>query len=408
MPVAGLRGSANWGTDERPKNFREMILWRSPNGNAPLTALLSRARSQAVDDPEFSWWEEELNPITLLVTGSVTVTTSITITIDSGNALNLVVGDVLQVGTRPTSDAGTYSYAVELLEVASVIGSTSFTVARGAAGTTPATIADDVYLTKIGNVFSEGTTSPDASSRNPTKYVNYAQIFKTAYRITETAKRTRVRTGDPLKNDKKRKMFDHSTALEYAFLYGRKAETTGSNGKPKRFTGGLLEFIASAGTASLKTIKVWTTSVVVNDYFDVTYTMWNHNGDGIGNERVVLAGNKYINVLNKIAKASGTVNYGETVKMLGMDLQRFVFPQGTLYVRSHPLMNLHTNWQNDAFLLDFSAMVYRYMRDTKPMDNIQANDADEQKGQWLTEAGLEPHHVAGMQYHFNLGSQAVG
>ena len=39
MAVAGLRGTGDWATDERPKNFREMILWRNPNGMAPLTAL---------------------------------------------------------------------------------------------------------------------------------------------------------------------------------------------------------------------------------------------------------------------------------------------------------------------------------------------------------------------------------
>ena len=41
--IAGLRGSGDFATDERPKDFREMILFRRPNGQAPLTALLSRA-----------------------------------------------------------------------------------------------------------------------------------------------------------------------------------------------------------------------------------------------------------------------------------------------------------------------------------------------------------------------------
>ena len=46
MAILGLRGTGDWGTDERPKNFRESILWMEPNGNAPLTALLSKARSE--------------------------------------------------------------------------------------------------------------------------------------------------------------------------------------------------------------------------------------------------------------------------------------------------------------------------------------------------------------------------
>ena len=65
MAVAGLRGTGDWATDERPKNFREMILWRNPNGMAPLTALLSKMKSESTDDPEFAWYEEELNALRL-------------------------------------------------------------------------------------------------------------------------------------------------------------------------------------------------------------------------------------------------------------------------------------------------------------------------------------------------------
>ena len=65
MAVAGLRGTGDWATDERPKNFREMILWRNPNGMAPLTALLSKMKTESTDDPEFAWYEEELNALRL-------------------------------------------------------------------------------------------------------------------------------------------------------------------------------------------------------------------------------------------------------------------------------------------------------------------------------------------------------
>jgi hypothetical protein len=53
--VAGLRGTGDWGTDERPKNFREYILFRQPNGDTPLTALMAKTGKESVDDPEFSW-----------------------------------------------------------------------------------------------------------------------------------------------------------------------------------------------------------------------------------------------------------------------------------------------------------------------------------------------------------------
>lgn len=419
MPFGGVRGTGDWGTDERPTNFRELILWRKPNGKAPLTALMGKARSEPVDDGQYSWWDEELNPVRVLVNGVVTTVTHTTIVIDGGNALDLVAGDVLLVEKTLTETASVYAYDNEIVVVsANPSSATTFVVDRGQAGSTAALIPDNSYMTKIGNIYSEGSSSPEASSRNPTKHHNFCQIFKTAYRITESAKVTKMRTGDPLKNDKKRKMFDHSVALEYSLLFGRRFETTDAvTGKPRRFTGGLLYHLAAedAATADLSgqtkthVVKVWTTTMVINDFFDSIYQMWDYDdGTGAEGERLVLAGNGWINALNKMCAAAGTVNYGEIVKAYGMKLTRYVLPQGEIFVKSHPLMNVHPRWTNDAFMINVGNLYWRYMRDTRPQDNIQAPDADEQKGQWLTEAGLEAHHVRGMQYHARFGEVYIG
>ena len=72
------------------------------------------------------------------------------------------------------------------------------------------------------------------------------------------------------------------------------------------------------------------------------------------------------------------------LRMLGL-----VLPQGRLFLKTHPLMNRHSRYTNSAFILDPTALVWRYIRDTKSKENIQGNDEDSQKGMWLTEAGLE-------------------
>jgi hypothetical protein len=55
MPTfLGMRGNGDWVADQRPKSWREMILKLYPNGQAPLTAILSKMSSEAVDDPEFN------------------------------------------------------------------------------------------------------------------------------------------------------------------------------------------------------------------------------------------------------------------------------------------------------------------------------------------------------------------
>ena len=406
MPaIAGLRGtgSADWGTDERPKNFREMILWRNPNGSAPLTALMSKMRTESTDDPEFAWWEEEMNPVRVNVSSAMS-NAGLTVTIDSGDAYNLVAGDLMYVEAA----AATATFP-EIVTVAAVQSSTQFTITRGAAGTTTATVAANAKLLKIGNAFGEGEASPAASTRNPSKYYNYTQIFKTAYRVTNTAKATRFRTGDPLKNDKKRRMFDHSVALEQAFLFGARYESaTGGavNSKPLRYTGGLYYFLQANYNATtapvIKSIASTVTNTGTDSLLDAVYQVFDYNTDGSGNERLVLCGNGFLNYLNKWVKYDGStrINYEGTIRFFGMELQKWIIPQGTLYLKTHPLMNVNTRYTNAAFIIDPSGIKYRPLsgRDTKFQDNIQANDADERKGQWITEAGVEFNHLKSMRY----------
>jgi len=403
MAVVGLRGTGDFGVDERPKNFRELILFRNPNGSAPLTALMAKMKKEAVNDPEFSWWEEEHNAVRLQVNGVITTVTHTTVIVDVGDAEDLVIGDLLLVEKTETT-----SYDNELIEVTSIINTTTFLVSRGAAGSTAAAIANDSFLTRIGNVFEEGAGAPDATTTNPSKYSNFTQIFKTAYRITETAKATNFRTGDPLKNDKIRKMFQHSAVLEFSSLLGRPHEATGGGGKAKRYTGGLLHFLSQAyANGATHCMRIWTTTPTEDEFLDAVYKVWDYETDtGGGNERLVLAGNGFLNSLNKLARdsASTRINFEGTVKVYGMELQKWVLPQGTLYVRTAPLMNTHARFTYSAFVINPSAIRYRPLvgRDTKEMNNIQANDADEQKGQWLTEMGLEFHHLTTMCYLGNF------
>ena len=112
MPnFAGIRGTGSFGTDERPKSFREMILWMNPNGSAPLFALTSKAKTETVDDPEFSWWEETLAPVILTMNGTIAL--GVTTVVVASGALQLNPGDVLQVNVVPQPAA----YTNELIRV---------------------------------------------------------------------------------------------------------------------------------------------------------------------------------------------------------------------------------------------------------------------------------------------------
>lgn len=403
MPtIAGLRGTGDWAADQRPKNFREMILWLDPNGEAPLTALLSKMASESVDDAEFNWWEEPLGHVRVQcadVGGIDNVTTTLTVAAEDDDAnpplsgfKALVKGDLLLV--EDNTGQG------EIVAVTATPSSTSVTIQRGVAGSTAAAIAQDAFLTKIGNAFEEGSKAPVATNRNPKKLTNFCQIFKTVYDITETASRTRLRTGDPVKNDKKRKMFDHSRDLEMAFMFGRAFETTGDNGKPLRYTGGLNSFISTNRTV----FSGGGTTFTEDNFIDALAPLFDHRGEGSGNERIAFVGNGGLNAVNKLARTSAStrVNFNGTVKAYGMKLQEWIIPQGTLFLRTHPLMNIHPVFKYSAFVVNPRGLIYRHLRDTDFKDNIQDNDEDTKKGQWLTECGLEVHHEKTMGYFGNM------
>lgn len=392
---AGLRGTGSWGTDERPKNFREGILFYNPNGVAPIFALTSMMKTQPTTDPEFAHWEEKLDVVRLQVNdGTGYTATSNTFTVYaaglgtanaqglySAGALVAKAGDQFMVEVSEVT-----SYANEIVEVSSVTNDTTIVFKRGSAGTTATGIANGTYLTKIGSAYQEGGNTADFTTRNPTKVKNYTQIFKTSVGVTATAEQTEARTGDAFANDKKRKAFDHARDIEMAILFGQSYEDT-SGTFPKRFMGGLRQMITT-------NVTIFSTSPTEATLVDALSPMFNFNSSMSGDQRLGFCGNGFLTEFNKlIMQAAGVrINYDkEGSDIYGMSFRRFTTPQGEVMLKSHPLMNRHPRFTYSAFFIDPAAIAYRPLRnrDTKFEDHTETPGKDSHEGQWLTECGIE-------------------
>ena len=391
---AGLRGTGSFGTDERPEDFREMILWTNPNGSAPLFAMTAKMKKEACADPQFHWWEETNDVAWATLDGAIADATDTTFVVDvavgeQGGALHFAPGDLLQV------EEDVEPYVTEIVEVVSVTDDANLTVIRGAGGTTAASILTATRLLRVGSSHEEGSGAPSVVSTNPTKFTNYTQIFKTPYELTETARNTHFRTGDPLKNDQLRKSFTHSEKIEQMLFWGTASEVTGSGGQPKRTSAGLRTLLTSNNT-------IFTIDPTIDSFIEALSPVFDYEAGSAGNERIIYAGNGAINYLNSLiaSDTSTRINYDGEIKIYGQMLRKFTIPQGSFAIKSHPLFNVHPLYTYSMFVVNPSGMIYRPLRnrDTKIQKNIQANDEDKKKDQWLTECSLEVHYERSMAY----------
>jgi hypothetical protein len=197
---------------------------------------------------------------------------------------------------------------------------------------------------------------------------------------------TTTRTGDAWSNDKKRKTFDHSRDIEWAMLFGRKYETSGTNGKPLRYMGGLRTFIPADRTT------IFATNIAVNTFFDAIYPVFDYDTPA-GDERIAFCGNGALNALNKAIQAdtSADIQFQGPVSVYGMNFTKFVMPQGTLYLKTHPLMNMHGRYTNSMFVIDFDSLRYTHLkdRDTAVYDDTQTKSEDVRRGFYQTECSLQ-------------------
>ncbi len=376
MALPGMKSTADFAADERPKNYREGILLTTPRNNSPLYALTSMMRSESTDDPEYAWWEEDEEMFTLTVSADHNDSAT-TLALTSGG-YKLKPGDILRV-----SSSG------EQLRITAIASDTSATMVRAfgpggsVQGTAAAiTAATDAKLMYVGSAYREGAGRPQGTSWNPTKAKNYTQIFRTPIEWTRTASKTRYRTGDLRANDRRRALGKHSIGIERALWLSAAYETTES-GQPLRLTGGFLSFIPGA---NVKTVTA--AGVDMDELESYMEGIFSYGSS----EKVAWGSVKTLIIINQIIRKNSQYNWGPGEKEYGMNVKRLFTPAGTLAFMEHPLFGQGGQFlYNDLVIMDTENLKYRYIDDTKLLKDRQDQGVDGEAWEFLTEAGLEVH-----------------
>ena len=374
-----MRGTGEFSSDFRPKNYRELFTLLEPNGNAPLNAMLAMGSSEPTDDPEYKNFRDELPDRVLTVNNGGGYNNSATsITVDASDDNKFAINGAIIINQTTG----------EVMQATADTTATTLTVTRQIGGGS-LTIADNAKLFVAGFAAAEGATSPTAITFDATVTSNFTQIFRTAFQVSNTLASTTLRTGDKMNEAMTKALKLHMSDIERAMFFGKKVESNGSTASPTRYTGGLTTQLTNAIS-------------ITSDY--ATY-----GGSGAGQMTEAGFDSLLISTIFKYGSKQKIAFVGETVAATlqaigkdrwkptavegayGVNLTQYSTFAGDLMIHLHPQFRQLDHMKSAMVIVDFPHLVYRYLegRDTQMLENRQAVDADSVKSEYLTECVLE-------------------
>ena len=332
----------------------------------------------ATGNPEFGWFEDYYGGRYAKVSGSVAAgaTSADVVGAGSSSAYIFTPGDLVK-----NARTG------EVVLVSSVTDGNTIAITRSFGATADQAMVDGDGLYIIGNVNEENASARNVNTTRSSKQTNYTQIFRTTIAVSDTEKNAELYGGPDLPYLRAKKATEHALDIERAFWFGEKASSTGTNGHPKRSTGGILEFI-EGGNSYVQNQGGVLTAPDFNTFLREGFTY----GDST---KTLFAGGLVLQALNEIARGQIQTKVGD--KTYGMKISEWITPFGTINIVHQSLFV--EDYAGYAFLLDMECFKYRYMnnRDTKLRTNIQAPDVDGQIDEYITECGLQrmqaPRHA---------------
>lgn len=376
MPAAiqGLRGTGEFNTDFRPKNYRELFTLMEPNGNAPLNALLAMGSNESTDDPEYKNFRDELPERVLKINngGGYDDSTS-PLTIDASDDNKYAIAGAIIVN----------SATGEVMHVTADTTSTSLAVSRNIGGTSY-TISNDDDLFVAGFAAQDGADTPTPVTFDATVASNYTQIFRYAFSVSGTLQSTYLRTGPKEDEARTKALKIHMSDIERAFFFGIKHEANGSTAQPTRYTGGLLTQLTNVIDCNSDIDGDGTMS---EEQFDeqLIQTIFKFGSS----QKIAFVGDKVAHHLQMYGKDRWTPQAVQGA--YGVNLTRYNTFAGDLMVHLHPQFRQVPGMREAMVIVDFPYVTYRYLegRDTQLLENRQGNGEDRVKHEYLTECGME-------------------
>lgn len=363
------RGTANILANRVKIDMSETIALLKPR-EFPFTVLTKRMGTRPVMNPKFEWMEQSYMSAWSQINYAAGYADSATsIVVDDGTVF--AIGDVVKIPR--TSE--------QMLVTG--VSTNTLTVTRAYGVTAAAALLDNDKVLVIGNAAMQGSGASAEKYNSPTAVYNYTQIFKTPFAVTNTLDATGLYGESEYNRLSMMKGVEHGRSVEFAALFGeRKYDTSGA--QPRGVTGGLLQFLS--GTANIATTAASgsddTVKAAINSWLKGVFTY------GSGKKTWFVSPNILARV-SQIAENKLQIIQADKDKTFGLDVVQWLTPFGMIDIVLHPLLTDY--YQNYSIAVDMENVKYCPLkgRDTHLEQNIQNNDEDGRKDQYLTEAGFE-------------------
>jgi hypothetical protein len=378
MPnITGVRGTGNIPANQIKVEVAPELALLDVN-RYPLVALLSNAgkdpftkegvavKKKLTHNPKFTWWEDKYGEVWDAINCGAGYAAGITDWVVD-NAAYFTKYDVVKVPRTGET----------VLVTAINTGTNTLTVTRSIGSVAAEALVDDDPLLIIGSAAEEGSRSREVNTTQAVENYNHCQIFKTTIGATETLKQTDLYTGADIETQRKKKGIEHMVSIERGFLFGERAiDTSGSH--PRRYTGGVLERINT-------NIQDESASTLTEAEFEAFLEMLFAHGS---TSKYLFASAKVLSAINLWAR--GKLQMLPSDKTYGINITRYLSAHGELLVIKHPLLE-GAIYGGMAVGLDVETLGYRFLRnrDTFLKTNVQDNDEDAEKDQYISEVGLE-------------------
>ncbi len=214
---------------QRVIDMDDRIAELEPNAS-PLVVLLKKLKRVQAISPKVEWLEQVLMPRYDTLSASATsATTSLPVT----NSAYYRVGDVL----RDTATG-------EAMEVTGVSASAlGVTRAIGSVAAASCASTDEIFI--VANVNVEGASLRTIKTTKLTNLSNFCEIVRTPFGLTGTEAASKLYGGPDRDRLQAAGAIEHMRDWEHIAFFGAKKEDTSTSGAPKRFAGGLIEYITT-------------------------------------------------------------------------------------------------------------------------------------------------------------------